>query len=151
VDGNQLFASIAGTGSDQSSIGYDVALYLVDPGDLIGKTVFIVEMIQSNKILIGRRVPGRSFCGDNIEALQLSIVLVSGIRYDLIEEDVNGCDNLVQLGYVDLIPPIIIGVSRVEAGVGLIIEVLPACCLGFKDVGLASPDAQPFQAWWGAV
>jgi hypothetical protein len=74
-------------------------------------------MIQSHKILIGGRVPERSLCGDNIEPLQLSIVLVSGIRYDFIEEDMDGCDNLVQLGYVDLIPPIIIGVSRVEAGV----------------------------------
>jgi hypothetical protein len=60
-------------------------------------------MIQAHKILIGRRVPGRSLCGDNIEPLQLSIVFVSGIRHDLIEEDVDGCDNLVQLGYVDLI------------------------------------------------
>jgi hypothetical protein len=53
-------------------------------------------MIQSQKILIG----GRSLCGDNIEPLQLSMVLVSGIRYDFIEEDVDGCDNLVQLGYM---------------------------------------------------
>jgi hypothetical protein len=98
-------------------------------------------MVQSHKILIGRGVSWRSFCRNNLEPLQLSVVLVGGIRDDLVEENVDGGDNLAQLGYVDLIPPIIIGIAHVEAGVCLVVQILPTRGLGLQDVGLAPPDA----------
>ena len=94
MDGDLLFTSITGTRSDQSTVCYNVAFQLFDSSHLISKTVFVVQVVQSHEILIGRGVSWRSLRRHDLQPLEFAIVVVRRIRDHLIEQHMDGGDDL---------------------------------------------------------
>ena len=87
-------------------------------------------MVQSHEILIGRGVSWRSLRRHDLQPLEFAIVVVRGIRDHLVEQHMDGGDDLVQFWDVDLVATIIFGIAGVESGVGLVVEVLSTGSFG---------------------